>query len=80
MVEKQLQTNMFPFLMEGFYSFRRFNRSRELIPNCSCSHIESMFANNQLSFRNKRLLQFLMVNVFEQENSLKSCFIVVLYQ
>ena len=51
MVEEQFQTNMF-----SVFFYERFNRNRELIPNCWRSHRESTFANIQFSFRNKRLL------------------------
>ena len=50
MVEKQFQANMFSVFSKVVYTFRRFNRNRELIPNCWHSHRESTFANIQLSF------------------------------
>ena len=51
-VEKQFQTNKFSlFITKGVYIFKRFNRNRELIPQCWRSHRESAFA----SFRNKML-------------------------
>ena len=37
------------FFTKGVYGFKRFNRNRELIPNCWRSHRESTFANIQLS-------------------------------
>ena len=37
------------FLTKRVYSFKRFNRNRELIPNSWRSHRESTFANIQLS-------------------------------
>ena len=40
--------------MKGISSFRRFNINREFIPNCWHSCRESMFANMQLSSRNKK--------------------------
>ena len=43
------------FFTEGVYSFRRFNHNRELIPDCWRIYRESMFANIELSFRNKKL-------------------------
>ena len=55
MVEKQFQTNMFSVFC--VYSFRRFNRNRELIPNCWSIHRESTLANIQLTFRNNSCLE-----------------------
>jgi len=34
MVKKQFQTNIFSVFYESVYSFGRFNRNRELVPNC----------------------------------------------
>ena len=47
--------HVFSFFTKGVYSFRRFNRNKELIPKFWRSHRESTFANIQLSFRNKKL-------------------------
>ena len=47
--------HIFSFFTKGVYSFRRFTRNRDLIPNCWRSHRESTFANIQLTFRNKKL-------------------------
>ena len=69
MVKKQFQTNMFSFLMKGVYSFRRFNCNMELIPNCWHSHRESMFANIQLSCKNKSCLEMDNLRVLEICNS-----------
>ena len=46
----------FPFPTKGVYRFNRFNRNRELIPNCWRSHRESTFANIKSNYRNNKLL------------------------
>ena len=45
----------FQFFTEGAYSFKIFNRNRELFPNFWRSDRENTFANNQLSFRKTKL-------------------------
>ena len=45
------------FLTKGVYSFRRFNRNRELIPNCWRSDRESTIANTEINFRNTSCLE-----------------------
>ena len=44
----------FQFFTKGVHSF---NCNMELIPNCWRSHSENIFANIQLSFRNKTLFK-----------------------
>ena len=41
------------FYIKGGCSFRRFNCNRELIPDCWRSYRKSMYANIELSLRNK---------------------------
>ena len=41
--------------MKGGYSFRRFNCNRELVPDCESNYRERIFANIELSLRNKKL-------------------------
>ena len=43
--------------MKGIFSFKRFNRNRELIPNCWGSYRESTFANIQLIVEENRFFE-----------------------
>ena len=54
----QWKSNFNFFLMKNYYSFRRLNCKRELIPDCYSLHSyrDNMLVNIELNFRNKTLL------------------------
>ena len=66
----------FQFFTKGVYSFRRFNRNRELFPSCWRNHRESTFAHVQLSVRNKRLFEtddIRVIDISEKSSRLTKC-------
>ena len=58
MVVKEISNKYgFRFVTIGIHSFIRFNRNRELIPNCCRSHRESTFIIFSLVLRTKSNLE-----------------------